>query len=77
MINEAKPLKLFPPKALNTFESISKCVESLGISSSNKNSIECLRLSKKNEKLKVFNVDHTSRNEIVRIIELFEQVKRF
>lgn len=79
MINEAKPLKLESPEAVNAFESVSKSVESLGISTDNKNSIECLRqlsISCTNIKqLELFHVDHTLSSEIVEVLELFEQVE--
>lgn len=78
VINEAKPLRLLSTNAFNAFESVSKCVESLGISTDNK-SIECLRrlsISCKNiTRLELYHVDHTLSNEIAEFIGMFEQVK--
>lgn len=79
VINEAKPLKLPSTEAVNAFESVAKCVQSLGISTDNQNSIECLRPLSINCKnitgLELFHVDHTLSSEIAEVIGLFEHVE--
>lgn len=78
VINEAKPLKLLSTNALNSFENVSKCIESLDISTDNTSTEYLRRLSlgcKKITRLKLFHVDHTLSNEMVDIVGLFDQIE--
>lgn len=78
VINEAKSLKFSSTDELNAFESVAKCVESLGISTDNASVENLRRLSsscKNITHLELFHVDHMLSNEIIDVIGSFEQIK--